>query len=340
MTKSNKYFLIFAILLISQNGFSQTEDVPTKREYLAYTVFYNVVPDNFNYPLIGFVNVAKGTHKSCQIGFVNTTVKDFTGVQAGFVNTTLGYFKGVQAGFVNTSAKDFIGMQLGFVNTTLKDQKGYQIGFVNTTLNDFKGYQVGFVNTVFGNEKGFQIGFVNTATRGIKGFQIGFVNYADNISGGVPLGFISIVKKDGYRSFELSSNELYPINLAFKLGVKRLYTAYQLSCNPDLSKPYSASIGLGSLLPIGKNLYFNPEIYSNKPLYFSNNNTNSTSLSLNVRYTLFSSVQFSAGAAATWLNSDKEDFMNKKSFLGIYNCKINSENRILFGLRAALSVDL
>jgi hypothetical protein len=67
-----------------------------------YTLFVNIVPEQFRFPLIGFVNLAWGSHASPQIGFVNSNQKNLSGLQAGFINASGGDFQGLQAGFVNT----------------------------------------------------------------------------------------------------------------------------------------------------------------------------------------------------------------------------------------------
>jgi hypothetical protein len=97
-----------------------------------YTLFVNIVPEQFRFPLIGFVNLAWGSHASPQIGFVNSNQKNLSGLQAGFVNASGGDFKGLQTGFVNVNGRDFKGLQTGFVNTNGRDFKGVQMGFINS----------------------------------------------------------------------------------------------------------------------------------------------------------------------------------------------------------------
>ncbi len=283
---------------------AQNDMVKTKREYVAYTLFYNVVPDQFNYPLIGFVNVAKGNHKGVQFGFLNTTLKDFKGLKVGFVNTTIGNSSGVQVGFVNTTLCDYSGLQLGFVNTTIK------------------------------NTEGFQLGFVNIAGKGIKGSQLGFMNITDTISNGVPIGFLSIVKKGGYRAVEVSVDELYPVNVVFKIGVPQFYSFVKSSYNYNYSKPIALGLGFGSLIPLGKNFYFNPEAGSMSSF---NNNSNTTTLATNVRYSINSKLQLAAGLSAVWLNYPQGENMYDQPFFSLINHEINVRNNILVGARIALS---
>lgn len=172
--KMDRSVMMFIIVLtttyFSPYDFGQDTGRSEKKPII-YTGIVNIVPDQFNFPLIGFINLANGSHNSSHIGFINVNEKDFTGVQLSFVNTVGGEVKGTQIGFVNVCDDPLTGLQLGFVNVAGKRTQGAQIGFVNTTSS-------------------------------IKGFQLGFVNVTDTLDKGIPLGFVSIVKEGGYRALE------------------------------------------------------------------------------------------------------------------------------------------
>jgi len=322
--------------------YSQNDSIETKREVVIYSFFYNIVPDGFQFPLIGFVNVAKGNHQGFEMGFVNNTLKNFKGAQIGFVNTTLQEVSGFQMGFVNTTLQELSGFQMGFVNTTFKELNGFQAGFVNSTFKGLDGFQLGFVNTSREEANGFQMGFVNTAGKGIKGNQIGFVNYADTITGGIPIGIVSIVKKGGYRAVEISVNEFYPVNVSFKIGVPKLYSFFQGSYNSAFKDNFALGGGFGSLLAMGESFYFNPEASIFNPV---SNNAHQRFLSLvgNFRYQFLPHFQIAVGPSVTWEYANKK-YSNKKGDLydpiySIVNQKIDDRNRLVVGARAALSVD-
>ncbi|WMJ73043.1 hypothetical protein RCC89_07690 [Cytophagaceae bacterium ABcell3] len=322
-------FLHKSINVIAQN------DTVVKREYVAYTLAFNSVPDHFNYPLFGFVNVARGNHKGFQLGFVNTTLQGFTGLKVGFVNTILRDFSGFNVGFVNTVSGNSEGGKIGFVNTSLEDGKGLRVGYVNTTLGNALGAKFGFVNTTLGNSEGLQLGFVNIARQEMKGAQIGFVNVADTVSGGTPIGFLSIVKRGGYRAVEMSANELYPLNMAFKLGVPRFYSFFQGSYNASYEDPFALAFGFGSLISLGNNFYFNPELGNVSPLAISANNV--TTFAANVRYSLSPRFQVSTGLSAVWLNYPRDENMYAEPFFALINHEISARNRVLVGARVGLS---
>jgi hypothetical protein len=283
------------------------ECIETKHRIGVYTFFINVVPDDFRFPLIGFINTAIGSHQ------------------------------GMQAGFINTTLSDFYGAQFGFINSTLNNNTGLQAGFVNTTINELNGAQLGFVNSAgFSVQKGSQIGFVNLTRKEIKGTQIGFLNYADTITG-VPIGFLSIVRKGGYKALEVSVNEWYPINLSFKLGVPKLYTIFQGSYNASFEKRFAYGYGFGSLLPLSKRSYFNPELISIQP-FSRDNQMQIHSFAGNIRFKISSNLQIAAGPSISHIYLYNGNDLYKPEY-NFVNHKINDKNRLVIGARAALSVN-
>jgi len=312
------------------------ESVETKHRIGLYTFFVNVVPDDFRFPLVGFVNTTIGSHQGLQAGFVNTTLADFDGAQFGFINSTFNDNNGLQAGFVNTTINEINGLQLGFVNSSgFAPQKGSQIGFVNAIRKDIKGMQFGFVNMTGGNVKGSQIGFINMTGGNVKGSQIGFVNYADSVSG-VPIGFLSIVRKGGFRAIEVSFNEWYPVNLSFKIGVPKLYTIIQGSFNNRFVNQFAVGYGLGSLVPLSKKIYLNPEISSMQPVS-KDNQTQISSFVVNLRYQIAPHLQIAAGPSFSHVYSDNDSYSYKPKYY-LINHEINHKNQLVLGFRAALSV--
>jgi len=329
------------------------ESIETKRRVGVYSFFVNVVPDNYQFPLIGFINTAIGSHQGLQAGFVNTTLVDFYGAQLGFVNSTFDNNAGLQAGFVNTTFNEIKGLQsgfvnlagygiqnvgqIGFVNMMRKGINGAQIGYVNATGGSVQGAQIGFVNFTGRSVQGGQFGFVNISGGKVKDAQIGFVNYADSISG-VPIGFLSIVKKGGYRAIEVSVNEFYPVNLSFKIGVPILYTFFQGSYNPDFEHQFASGAGLGSLIPLGKRFYFNPEI-STLNTISRDNNLQIQSFVGNIRCQITPQLSIAAGTSV--IHSYYYDGRNSsyKPVYSIVNHEINNKNRLFVGARAALTVN-
>ncbi|MBL7873242.1 MAG: carboxypeptidase-like regulatory domain-containing protein [Cyclobacteriaceae bacterium] len=202
-----------------------------------------------------FFNLDRSDVKWLQIaGFGNMVGGKVYGVQAaGFFNLNGGETEAVQlSGFANTNLDNTYGVQIaGFANTTLGDMYGAQVaGFTNFTGGRGRGMQVaGFGNVQVGNYRGSQFaGFTNIAAeritgsqistffnygRKVHGTQIGFINYADSL-GGVPIGFLSIVKT-GYHKIELSADEVFYANLAFRTGARKFHTMLMAGFKPQQS---------------------------------------------------------------------------------------------------------
>jgi hypothetical protein len=336
--------------LVSMKDFNRIGTDPTRRRgddekdgtagTNLYTLFFNIVYEPFPLPLIGFVNVAIGNHKIFQASFVNLNTENFNGFQAGFVDTVGGNFNGFQAGFINTVGGNLNGFQAGFVNVNKSETKGIQTGFVNTSRK----------------MEGVQIGFVNVASRDMKGLQVGFVNYTESING-APIGFISVVKNGGYMAVEYFNSEYHNYNLSFKTGIDKLYTSIVVSYNQTYENTwnnFTSGIGIGSILPIGKIFYFNPELTSLSPFI------SSVSYESFVPYfgVNFKNFSIAAGPVITWVrrnnknvdesdqypawvgkyvenyNDNKNNPLPKPNY-SLYYHEINDNNSISIGFRAA-----
>lgn len=175
-------------------SFSYAQD-STRYKGTVYTFIINKVPDHFPAPLVGFVNVAKGSQNGAQIGFVNQNQKNINGTQIGFVNNTGGYFNGAQIGFSNLVKDSVNGGQIGFVNISGKYVRGVQTGFVNLCNDSIVGAQVGFLNIPAGKIKGAQVGFVNLCKDSLTGTQVGFVNVVKDSMAGAQIGFVNTAGK-------------------------------------------------------------------------------------------------------------------------------------------------
>jgi hypothetical protein len=289
----------------SPYGFGQ-DIVHPENKTIIYSMIVNIVPDQFNFPLVGFVNLAYDSHNSAHIGFINVNEKDFTGAQISFVNTVGGGVKGAQIGFVNMCEDPLTGLKLSFVNTAGKHTDSAQIGFVNNT-------------------------------KVLKGLQLGFVNYTDTIEKGIQLGFLSIVKKGGYRAFKISVTEMYHVNLSFKIGVKKLYSSFTASYNSDWGNIFAAGIGLGSIMPFNKSLYFNPELSSQSAII--KNDQQIFYLTTSLGYYIKPKIQFTIGPSVVWNYAQYPDDLNKP-FFSIYTYDIDNSNKLILGLRAALRYNL
>lgn len=310
------YLSVLVLGLISNISLF-AQDTIRKNQKILYTLAYNEVSSHSKVPLVGFINIAQENHHGLQLGFFNLSHQNF---------------KGLQIGFIDKIAGDMNGMQMSFLNFTSKNTKGLQVGFGNHSKANFSGLQIGFFNEIKANTKGVQLGFVNDTKDTLQGVQFGFVNVVDTIKG-IPIGFFSYVKKGGYRAIEISTNELYPLNLSFKAGTPLFYSFVQGSFNPNYGNQFALGAGFGFLKPLKNKFYFNPEVIYQSSL--QSDSPNSTALLLNFKYSLASKLQVSIGSSIVQLNYPNGDYQNP--FFSLVNSKINDRNYLIIGARFAIS---
>lgn len=185
----------------------------------------------------GLINLNwNSTKKLSAAGLINFTHKDSRGVHlAGLGNMTLGKQEGPHiAGLFNFSTNDAGPAQVsGLLNFTAGGMKGAQAsGLVNFAAKEVRGAQVaGLINVAPRKITGAQVsGLLNYATK-VKGVQIGIINIADSIKG-VPLGFFSFVLK-GYHQIEISADEIFYTNLAFRTGIRQFYNIFTVGAKPN-----------------------------------------------------------------------------------------------------------
>jgi hypothetical protein len=231
--------------------------------------FSNIVGGMVNgLQMAGFTNTNFKSFKGAQLaGFTNVITDTLTGAQfAGFTNVIKGYTTGLQAaGFCNVVTKSMNGVQLGgFANATLYDLNNTQVaGFANYARNT-NGIQVaGFMNVTAKKMDGVQVaGFLNYATE-MSGVQLGFINLSFK-SDGVPIGFFSFVG-NGFHKFETTANDITPINIDFKTGVKQFYNIFSVGYQPKPNNSIvSFGYGIGHEFTLSKKIGLDLEIVSNQ----------------------------------------------------------------------------
>ena len=361
MKKMKKIIISIAaaiVLLFAGKTKAQTNDV-------IYSVIFNSVYDNYPLPMIGFINVAHGNLNTFQLGFVNATQLHNSAAQIGFVNTTgsingaqFGYINnsrrfvngfqggfvnaagaevnGFQAGFVNVSGQWLNGFQAGFVNATRRTVDGFQAGYVNVAGENLDGAQFGFVNATAKDVDGAQFGFVNVASK-LNGLQLGFVNVVDSVVSGAPIGFLSIVRKGGYKAFGVYADEMFPVNLSFRIGVKSFYTNFVLSHNNTFDNKFALGAGVGAFVDMNDRLFLNPEFMSqssiNTSLLFQQNHI----LNISLGYKLTRNLHFAAGPSLVWsYSNDLNNIM--EPYVSIYDFAMSGRNRMHIGARASMYV--
>ncbi len=222
--------------------------------------FANILrKDADGFQAAGFANLVMGKVDGAQIsGFLNIVNEHSNGVQlGGFANLNASGLDGLQgAGFLNINGGSSEVIEIGgFANLTAGDIDGAQLaGFLNIA-ESIEGAQVaGFLNTAE-NINGAQIsGFLNLAKK-VDGLQLSFLNICDSIDG-IPIGFLSIVKKNGYKTWEFWGSDALHMNFAYKIGVPHFYNIFAVGGHFTSGFKFGLGYGVGSQFKIahGSNL--------------------------------------------------------------------------------------
>ncbi len=200
----------------------------------------------------GLFNSNLGSTKAIQFaGLANTNMANAEGAQfAGLINFNLGTYGGPQfAGLFNVSTEDIEGVQAaGLFNFTPSKAKGAQAAGLFNVAKEVGGSQVA--------------GLLNIA-KTVRGTQVGFINITDSIKG-VPVGFLSFVNK-GYHQVELAADEVFPVVISLRTGVRQFYNILTASVRPENADTttWSFGYGVGVAPKLAKRLYLNTDITSN-----------------------------------------------------------------------------
>lgn len=227
----------------------------------------------------GVLNMVRGDVMGVQVAGVGNLVgENVIGVQVGgALNTVRRNMTGVQVGgAANVVGGNVEGVQVGGAfNTVLGNMDGVQIaGAYNMNAGRVYGVQIaGAFNVANGDVVGGQIaGALNLATRSVsRGWQVsgllnyahalrrgsgqlGIINIADS-SAATSIGILNIVRRNGYRRFELGVNETRLTSFTLKLGSRWFYNVFSggtLLTNGTLPTVWQVGYGLGTNLVLKK----------------------------------------------------------------------------------------
>ncbi|HVI48841.1 MAG TPA: STN and carboxypeptidase regulatory-like domain-containing protein [Chitinophaga sp.] len=218
----------------------------------------------------GIGSIAEKNMRGLQVAGIFNEAKDSAhGAQLTAVGNFGGEVEGFQgAGVLNVARKSLDGVQIAAgLNVNKKHTDGFQgSGIFNYTAGDLDGGQVTLGgNIVKRKVSGFQLGGLFNYAHHLKGVQIGIVNIADT-SEGYSVGLINIVRR-GFKRVSVYSNDLQPVNIAWKTGRERLYSILLVGYDPSsLNTSYSIGYGIGTEIPIRKRLFIAAE-FTSESLY-------------------------------------------------------------------------
>lgn len=219
----------------------------------------------------GLCNVNLGPVKGFQVAgvanWLSDTLKGFR--LAGLGNITLGRMRGMDmAGLVNLAFHHVNGWQVaGFLNAGMyevnqaqisglvnygRENWGFQMaGLLNLTIKENRGVQIaGLVNVAPQASRGVQIGGLLNYSRILNGFQLALFNIVGQVESGVPVGFLTVIRHGGYYRMEVSVDEVFYINAAFRAGTRHFYNIFKTGIGEGGMVNFT--YGFGTLIGLGK----------------------------------------------------------------------------------------
>jgi hypothetical protein len=293
--------------------------------------------------LAGVFNIDKRKMYGVQAaGAVNLAGDSVGGVQlAGIYNRVLDSMNGVQAAGAINVARNSIGVQLAGAANISHNVTGAQLaGGVNLASN-VKGLQLGAVN-IASHVSGAQYGEVNIA-RHVKGFQLGVINIDDTLDGAA-VGLLTIVKHGGLHQLSFFSDEFAPLNIAFRLGNKNLYSIFQFGINPTIDRrSYNLGYGLGHRFPLSASLGLDLEFISSNiaPVAWKNFGDNNwvQRMNLDLHWRINSWLSLSGGPSVAFYTHEKDYTINGHVYkpVGYSTFTIRQTNLGWVGWHAAIN---
>jgi hypothetical protein len=211
------------------------------------------------FQLGGFGNIVGGRSKGMQVGgLFNFDLGRFEGLQmAGLLNYIPDTLHGCQLTLgANIATGRCEGWQLALLcNVAKKDVRKVQAAGLANYARNVYGVQISSVLNIARNHNdGAQIALVMNYATIVNGLQLGLINISNTIERGIPIGIFSYVQ-EGYHPVEISGNEIFYGNAAFKSGTRNFYNIVQFGVGGDYKM--QIAYGLGTIFKLVNKLSAN-----------------------------------------------------------------------------------
>ncbi|MCB8965196.1 MAG: hypothetical protein H6536_09210 [Bacteroidales bacterium] len=168
------------------------------------------------------------------------------------------------------------GVQVAGVTNLTGEAEGVQIAGVLNHAKKIVGTQVAGVINNTDSLDGVQVTSIFNRAAYFNGYQIAVINYADSCDG-IPFGLFNFVRK-GYHKIELSADEGFYSNLAFRSGVKKFHSIVSVGIRPEnLDNPvWMFGYGLGTTLGKSDKYLFDIDLTAHQVMkgsYFASRNS-------------------------------------------------------------------
>jgi hypothetical protein len=278
----------------------------------------------------GLANVIKKSAGKCQLaGVSNMTGGSFDGLQAAGVFNMAECLKGMQASGVINVIKTNAGQcqMAGVANLVGGASEGFQAAGVFNLSKSIKGIQIAGVLNNAEFVSGMQIsGLINRASF-FKGVQLGVFNFSDSCQG-IPIGVMSFVRKNGYYKLELSADEIFYTNLAFRSGMPKFYTSITAGIRPDnFTAPlWSYGFGIGTKFGKQSNFSYDLELSSQhvSKEFFSDYVSDLHKLYVGIDRKISSQTSVAVGLTYNFFITDTDDRHYNEKLSGIMPYKLTN----------------
>jgi hypothetical protein len=202
----------------------------------------------------GIGNIINGDVRGFQAaGLFNVVKKNVTGLQmVGGINYVKDTLKGVQIAGLSNVVNQAMGIcqVAGGMNKVLHGRLNTQFTGVLGIADSIIGLQAAGIIGKAKSVHGVQLAGVLTIAKSIKGVQIGLINYTDSLNG-LQIGLFNFSKHGGYHTVEASANEINYLNLSFKSGTRKFYTAFVGGITPYTSETvWTYGGGIGTMVKL------------------------------------------------------------------------------------------
>lgn len=119
------------------------------------------------------------------------------------------------------------------------------------------------------------------------------------------------------------------------MGVKKIYTSFVASYSPNTNNNLALGIGLGSILPISKFTYLNPEVLTQSE-FISDEYNQLYSIALNTGFRIADKIHLSIGPSLVWNNVSKKENLSKE-FFSFKKWEVNERNNLFLGAMFAIN---
>lgn len=154
---------------------------------------------------------------------------------------------GIMVSGVANGVQRLDGISAAGVVSVTTQAKGTSIAGVVTVADTMHGLQISGVVNKARYTQGVQLTSLVNVTGELHGAQIGLINISDSCRG-AQIGIFNYVRK-GYHCFEISADETFYANFAYRTGMPYIHSIFQLSARPQESPLiWAAGYGLGTTL--------------------------------------------------------------------------------------------